>query len=88
MKLFNFSASGNSQPVFICTNLTIRTLEQGVKYNFEHFVLALLLLTLDMQLPAGLPLITKIFASVLSKTEDCLLFRKTLIKHFAAINPH
>ena len=48
MKFFYFSAPGNSQPVFICTNLTIKTLEQGVKYNFEHFVLALLLLTLDM----------------------------------------
>ena len=66
-----------SQPAFICSKLTIETLEEGVKYvkvidkdtrtttmasfwylyvNFEHIshiVLVFLLLTLNMQLPAG-----------------------------------
>ena len=52
-----------TQPAFTCSKLTIETLEQGVKYksgvfivNFEHIshlVLVFLLLTLNMQLPAG-----------------------------------
>ena len=52
---------GKFQPAFTCSNLTIETLEQGVKYvqrrsgffivNFEHIshlVLVFLLLTLNM----------------------------------------
>ena len=52
-----------TQPAFTCSKLTIETLEQGVKrrsgvfiVNFEHIshlVLVFLLLTLNMQLPAG-----------------------------------
>ena len=46
------------QPFFTCSKLTIETLEQGVKYvivDFEHILhlLVFLLLTLNMQLPAG-----------------------------------
>ena len=63
-----------SQPEFTCSKLTIETLEQGVNMfkvnnkdtrttivSFEHIshlVLVFLLLTLNMQLPAGIVSLT------------------------------